>query len=250
MKEQKLIFEINNNLTPVEDPNGKLMTVLEKIYRDVQCHLELCHKLLKEGKLTEGLKESSLALIDHNITQFLSKLGYDGVLTARAAKYTTQIRSLNDQNRALRHQLGEKVSNEDVRERLKIMDQSFKAWWSEFGFGHCDELSFSGYQAKVVLCGMVFGSRSLKQSDEAKDKYLAQLGFEIDDRRVVYNDKSIELLTKLLTEKYPSVDICDITLTTAARKGTPVIKDVTIFIGDLDEMSDPEPNNNAKEICQ
>lgn len=245
MKEQKLDFEINTNPAIVEDPNGELLTEVEKICHDVQTHLGMCHKLLKEGKLTEGVKDSILTLIDNKVTQFLSAMSYDGVLTAREAKYTTRIRLLNDENRLLRHQLGEKVSNEDVRERLKIMDQSFKAWWSEFGFGHCDELSFSGYQAKIVLCGMVFGSRLLCQSDKGKDEYLIRLGFEIDDRRVVYNDKSIKLLTKLLTDKYPSVDISDISLSTSARNGTPVIKDVTIFIADLNELASPELNNNA-----
>lgn len=238
MKERKLDFDTNDNPAIVEDPNGEILEELTKLYKDNQSNLGLCINLLAKGKLTEGMKENILSLTDYNVTQFLTKMGYEGVLAKKEAKYAALIRSLNDENRKLRQQNGEKVSNEDVRERLKIMENSFKAWWSEFGFGHCIKFSFNGYSAEAILSGMVFPSRANAQSEESKDKYLSNLGFKIDDRQIIYTDQSIGLLKKLLTDKYPSIDICNINLTTSALKGIPLIHEVIVYISDLDELSE------------
>ena len=112
--------------------------------------------MLEKGQLTEGMKENILSLTDHNVNRFLTRMGYEGVLAEKQKKLTEQIRSLNDENRKLRHQLGEKVSNEDVRERLKIMVSSFRNWWTEYGFGHVSDFYFGEYVAKISLSGMVF----------------------------------------------------------------------------------------------
>lgn len=180
----------------------------------------------------------NLILIDNNVNQFLTKMGYESVLAEKAEKRTAQIRSLNEENRKLRHQLGEKVSNEDVRERLKIMERTFKTWWSDFGFGHCNEFSFTGYRSKALLTGMVFGSRTSSISGKQKNEYLFNLGFEVEDQRVVYNDKSLKLLTKMLTDKYPSAEIYSLSLTTSVPKAVPVIQEITVYIDDLDELSE------------
>lgn len=236
MEERKLNFERVDKPAIVEDPNGELMGELSTLYCDIQTNLGVCFNLLKEGKLTEGMKEMNLSLVDHNVNAFLTKMGYEGVLAEKAEKRYAEIRSLNIENRALRQQLGEKVSNEDVRERLKIMEQSFNAWWSDFGFGHCNEFSVGGYRAKALLTGMVFGSRLSSISGKEKEDYLFNLGFEIEDQRVVYNDKALYLLNKLLSDKYPSSDIYSITLTTSAVNGIPVIQEITVYINNLDDI--------------
>ncbi|EXZ32252.1 hypothetical protein, partial [Bacteroides fragilis] len=85
------------------------------------------------------MKENILSLTDHNVNEFLTQMGYEGVLAEKQKKRTEEIRSLHNENRKLRHQLGEKVSNEDVRERLKIMVSSFENWWTGYGFGHVND---------------------------------------------------------------------------------------------------------------
>ena len=98
--------------------------LLKKQYKEIQQNLGLAITMLEKGQLTEGMKENILSLTDHNVNRFLTRMGYEGVLAEKQKKLTEQIRSLNDENRKLRHQLGEKVSNEDVRERLRIMVSS------------------------------------------------------------------------------------------------------------------------------
>lgn len=238
MKERPLDFNRQDKPAIVEDPNGELITELKKQYKEIQQNLGLAITMLEKGNLTEGMKENILSLTDHNVNEFLTKMGYEGVLAEKMKKRTEEIRSLHDENRELRRQLGEKVSNEDVRERLKIMTSSFGTWWTEFGFGHVSDFYFGEYVAKITLSGMVFASRSSNSGEEKKDEYLSRVGFEIEDRRVIYNDKSIALLNKLLTDKYPSIDIYSINLTTSAMKGIPVIQDVVVYLRDLNDLTE------------
>lgn len=236
MKERKLDLNIQDKPDIVEDPKGELLLALKNQYREIQQNLGLFLNMLEKGKLTEGMKENILSLIDHHINDFLTKGGYEGVLAEKHRKRTEEIRSLNNENRELRRQLGEKVSNEDVRERLKIMASTFESWWAEYGFGHCSDFYFGTHFAKITLSGMVFGSRHSVGGERKKDEYLSQLGFEIDDRRVVYNDKSMFLLNKLLTDKYPSIDIYSINLTISAQGGIPVIQDVVVYLRDFNDL--------------
>lgn len=238
MKERPLDFNRQDNPTIVEDPNGELITKLKKQYKEIHQNLGLVITMLEKGQLTEGMKENILSLTDHNVNEFLTQMGYEGVLAEKQKKRTEEIRSLHDENRKLRHQLGEKVSNEDVRERLNIMVSSFGNWWTEYGFGHVSDFYFGEYVAKISLSGMVFASRASNAGEEKKDEYLSRLGFEIEDRRVIYNDKSIALLKKLLTDKYPSIDIYNINLTTSALNGIPVIQDVIVYLRDLNDLTE------------
>lgn len=237
MKERLLDFNRQDNSAIVEDSSGELIAELQKQYKEILQNLGLAMSLLEKGQLTEGMKENILSLTDHNVNEFLTKMGYEGVLAEKQKKRTEEIRSLHDENRKLRRQLGEKVSNEDVRERLKIMVSLFENWWTEYGFGHVNDFYFGAYIAKITLSGMVFASRASNAGEEKKEEYLSRLGFEIEDRMVIYNDKSIALLNKLLTDKYPSIDIYSINLTTSALNGVPVIQDVIVFLRDLDDLA-------------
>lgn len=238
MKERPLDFNRQDNPAIVEDPNGELITKLKKQYKEIYQNLGLAIMILEKGQLTEGMKENILSLTDHNVNEFLTQMGYEGVLAEKQKKRTEEIRSLHNENRKLRHQLGEKVSNEDVRERLKIMVSSFENWWTGYGFGHVNDFCFGEYVAKISLSGMVFASRASNAGEEKKNEYLSRLGFEIEDGRVIYNDKSIALLKKLLTDKYPSIDIYNINLTTSALNGIPVIQDVVVYLRDLNDLTE------------
>lgn len=111
MKERQLDFNRQDKPAIVEDSNGELITELKKQYKEIQQNSGLAITMLEKGQLTEGMKENILSLTDHNVNRFLTRMGYEGVLAEKQKKLTEQIRSLNDENRKLRHQLGEKVSN-------------------------------------------------------------------------------------------------------------------------------------------
>ena len=111
MEERKLNFTRNEDPTLVEDKDGKIAKKIEKIYKDICFNLGFCYEQLKEGNLTEGMKETHLSLTEGYVLNFLDELGYEGVLKKKKDEMYSDIRSLNNENRELRRQLGEKVSN-------------------------------------------------------------------------------------------------------------------------------------------
>lgn len=236
MKERKLRMDRNEDTTIIEDKEGKIAKKLKKIYSDLTMNLGFCYEQLENGRLTEGMKATHLSLSENYLIEFLKAMNYDSILEKEKQTRYTEIRSLNEENRALRTQLGEKVTNEDVRERIKNMESNFNKWWSEYGFGHVSEFYFSSYCAKIKLSGMVFESRYREEheSNERKYDYLNRLGFDIQDKFVVLSEKSLKLLENLLIDKYPSVDI--VQMETYMRDGVLTFKEIDIYIRDLNDL--------------
>ena len=236
MKERGLSAILNKDETIVSDPEGKIAKSLKKIYSELTMNLGFCCEQLKNGRLTEGMKTTHLSLSESYLIEFLKANNYDSILEKEKQQRYAEIRSLNDENRALRTQLGQKVSNEDVRERIKIMESDFNKWWNIYGFGHVSDFAFTSYCAKIKLTGMVFESRYKKEvnTDERKCDYLNRLGFEIQDQFVVMSEKSLKLFESLITDKYPSADIVQIE--TYMRDGVLTFKEIDIHIPNLDEL--------------
>lgn len=236
MKERGLSAKLNKDETIVSDPDGKMAKSLKKIYSELTMNLGFCCEQLENGRLTEGMKQTHLSLSENYLIEFLKAVDYSSILEKEKQQRYTEIRSLNEENRALRTQLGEKVSNEDVRERLKIMESDFNKWWSIYGFGHVSGFSFGSYCAKIKLSGMVFESHYKKEvnTDERKCDYLNRLGFEIQDQFVVMSEKSLKLFESLIIDKYPSADIVQIE--TYMRDGVLTFKEIDIHIPNLDEL--------------
>lgn len=119
MKERKLDFQKYDNTALVEDADGILSSKLQEGCKKINRNLGMLHELLAKGNLAEGMKKALLTSAEHEFTALLSDLGYAGILAEEKEKRYAQIRSLNIENRELRAQLGEKVSLEDIREKLK-----------------------------------------------------------------------------------------------------------------------------------
>jgi hypothetical protein len=237
MEEQKLNFSRNEDPTIVKDPGGKILKEVTKIYNNLKLNLGFCHDQLKEGKLTEGMKETHLSLSEHYVIDFLKALGYEGKLQKEADKRHAEIRSLNETNRELRRQLGDKVSNEDVRERLKNISEGFKKWWNIYGFGHVSEISFTNYgYLSLMLSGMIaeaYYDENKELSEEDKTTYLKGLGFQINnDKHISADECNLPILKKLLKDKYPSVKMHDVKLWVDSN----ALREINILITDLNDL--------------
>lgn len=159
MEERKINFKKNDDNTPVLDPDGMLYEKLTEKQKKINERISLLLYMLKEGSLNEGTKEALLELFHKNAIDILNELRYEDSLNKKYNEYIQEIRSLNQENRELRKQLGMKVSNEDARERLKLITKSFKEWWNNEGTGNIDEIIFDSYRATVTLRGFIYPSR-------------------------------------------------------------------------------------------
>ena len=242
MEERKLNFTRNEDPTIVEDKDGKIAKKIEKIYKDICFNLGFCYEQLKEGNLTEGMKETHLFLTEGYVLNFLDELGYEGVLKKKKDEMYSDIRSLNNENRELRRQLGEKVSNEDVREKLKNISNIIKKWWNIYGFGHVSDISYTEYGAvKLILSGSICHAyrddTQKAPTDAEKAEYLVNLGFKIslkDRGNVLFTDGNYILLDKMLKEKYPSSTIANIR---GHEWGNELsMREIEVYIHNLDDL--------------
>jgi hypothetical protein len=241
MEERKLNFTRNDDQTPVKI-TSELKKKAKKAYDTMNLNLHFMMEQLGKNELNEGMKETHLGLIEHYTSDFCDLFGYESIQKKAIKERHAEVRGLNEENRSLRKQLGEKITNEDLRERVKNIEAKFNFWWNSEGFGHCRDINITGYGGLVVeLSGMItedYRSRRGKlDTEEKKIDHLRKLGFECaddDGRFVIANDANIESLRKLLIGKFPSASIWEIE--TNYRKGKSDFRKIKIMIRNLDDL--------------
>lgn len=250
MEERKINFKKNNDKTPVLDPDGKLYGKLVGIQKNINERISLLLSLLKEGRLTEGTKEALLELFHRNAIDILNELGYEDSLNKKYNEYILNLRSLNHENRELRKQIGMKVSNEDARERLKLITESFGEWWHNEGTGNIDDIIFGPYKMTATLRGYIYPSgreREIKNQVEM----LKQKGFDVSSvtnfgHHLTASEKNFNMLKELFKSAFPHSDIDEINTATylggeSREEYVYVITKIIVDFNNLDDIKITEP---------
>lgn len=165
-----------------------------------------------------------------------------------------RIRSLNEQVRALKDELGKGGSVDQTSAHLKVVYDKLNAWWDRDGFGHISEFSVSQYgNVEVKFSCTLFGDFRITGSDTpVSDKELKKLwhaslqerGFEIRevpsdrDPVLVDCDKSRQALEDLFSGTFPSAEIVETTNHHNGRGSCMVLKDVRVLFRDMQEIVD------------
>jgi len=252
MQERQLSMNRNESTEIVELTKDN-HAVIEKKYKDLHFSLKELIERYNKKELEEGFKETLLSLSEAYLMDLLKAFGYEGVLKKEKEERHAQIRSLNQENRELRKQLGDKVSNEDAREKLKNLSESVKKWWRKEGLGHTREISFGEYgSCNIELSCNLFGDFGMRDEEnpitamEAKKTWLDKLQFEdglelrvkgsiIDDREIIDNDNNRNILRNSILKRFPSASIYKIE-NWIGRKKEGIIRSVTLSIKNLDDI--------------
>ncbi len=250
MEERKINFKKNDDKTPVLDPDGTLHGMLCVKMETLVKNFSLLLYLLQKGELNEGTKESSAELFEQNSIEILNSLGYEGDINKKYNEYIQEIRSLNHENRELRKQIGMKVSNEDARERLKLITESFGEWWHNEGTGNIDDIIFGPYKMTATLRGYIYPSgreREIKNQVEM----LKQKGFDVSSvtnfgHHLTASEKNFNMLKELFKSAFPHSDIDEINTATylggeSREEYVYVIKDIIVYLNNLDDIKITEP---------
>jgi hypothetical protein len=190
-------------------------------------------KRAEDGSLEQGFKTTLCSLMESYTTELNKQFGYNGKLAEEQEERTATVRRLNIENRELRKQLGEKVSSEDVREKLKNLSDAVNKWWQEAGTGFVSDGGFGSWGAyRAKLSGMLF-------NDENRAALEAQ-GIRFNDERhhaqMISCDASIAGVLKLLTDRFPSAHIESIE-TFGGRNGEAyTVREIRFAINDLNEI--------------
>ena len=256
MKEREFNFNTNEDeaivtLTPSQK-NGALKSLDDMLFLG-----STMRDTIKGGKLGEGFKETCLKVMEMYTTDLLKQFDYDSILEKEKVERHSQIRSLNTENRALRQQLGEKASAEDVREALKIISEKLNTFWDMEGFRYIREMSFGQYGVKVE-----FSTGSLSGfwhgDDEGLAKHICKLkgfGFDLIQGRSKRSDEAnalsftpenIEVFNKLLSNHFGDYIICEIK--SRSHNGKISIEGIEVVFRDFDELLNmPFPTYAEKE---
>lgn len=250
MEERKINFKKNDDKTPVLDPDGTLHGMLCVKMETLVKNFSLLLYLLQKGELNEGTKESSAELFEQNSIEILNSLGYEGDINKKYNEYIQEIRSLNHENRELRKQIGMKVSNEDARERLKLITESFGEWWHNEGTGNIDDIIFGPYKMTATLRGYIYPSgreREIKNQVEM----LKQKGFDVSSvtnfgHHLTASEKNFNMLKELFKSAFPHSDIDEINTATylggeSREEYVYVITKIIVDFNNLDDIKITEP---------
>jgi hypothetical protein len=250
MEERKINFKKNDDKTPVLDPDGTLHGMLCVKMETLVKNFSLLLYLLQKGELNEGTKESSAELFEQNSIEILNSLGYEGDINKKYNEYIQKIRSLNHENRELRKQIGMKVSNEDARERLKLITESFGEWWHNEGTGNIDDIIFCPYKMTATLRGYIYPSgreREIKNQVEM----LKQKGFDVSSvtnfgHHLTASEKNFNMLKELFKSAFPHSDIDEINTATylggeSREEYVYVITKIIVNFNNLDDIKITEP---------
>lgn len=250
MEERKINFKKNDDKTPVLDPDGTLHGMLCVKMETLVKNFSLLLYLLQKGELNEGTKESSAELFEQNSIEILNSLGYEGDINKKYNEYIQEIRSLNHENRELRKQLGMKVSNEDARERLKLICESFYEWWHNEGTGNIDEIIFDRYKMTATLRGSIFPS-SREKEIKNQVEMLKKKGFDVSSvtnygHHLTASEKNFNMLKELFKSAFPHSDIDEINTATylggeSKEEYVYVVTKIIVYFDNLDDIKITEP---------
>jgi hypothetical protein len=219
----------------------------ENLYKTLSGHYNKLHlaasfllEQLKSGKLSVGFKNDTLGLLEAYLIDFNKSFGFESALEKQRKERYAEIKSLNEENHALRKQLGEKITNDEFAEKSKNLGDSIKRWWNISGIGFMKEEKFTTYGSfSAKLSGHIsdgyYGKDEEYEDGSQKRKRLEQLGFKFASNDfLIDTDSNKDLLIKFLTEKYPSLKITEYNIQNYDR--VLVIRDIEIIIQDLTDI--------------
>ena len=235
MKERPIFEnkEPNKNLVELNDADKKIVT---KALKDLIQSAGFLLDMVTKGMLTEEMRETMTSLIATNSRDGLRPLGFQDQATKDHDNLVRRLRNANMDNEELRQQLGQKVSLEDLREKMKTIARAFNEWGDYHGFGYISDIHFDNYgclNGNMHLLTHISGNR-------AED--LRKMGFELTDDRdgeaMFATDENFKLLQKMIRDNfgpdasmsYGKIDMhsfCD---------ERPHMREVEVRLRDLDVM--------------
>ena len=233
MKERPLILDYTDE-TPVEVTDEQ-RTKLKKYAKELRQHVIMLEYMIEKDSLRVGSRDSIMSIIDHNMQDLCSIFDYDTYLKKQQENTQNEIREVNTENFFLRQQLGQKVSTEDVREKMKIVIDGFCYWSENYGFGWLRDV-------QVDRWGTLSGrmptriSRSDRNDEEVR-KRMADFGFEFedinkDDVKPIGNDHNLQKIRELVKSLSPDAIADKVTI--SRRGNVPHMDEVTIILPEWD----------------
>lgn len=232
MKELDLNFPIEDNPEILILDNDKKKEIMHEA-QDLCMSANELYTRLNDNQLEKGFCTTLLSLFESYTVKLHGLLDYQSVLKKEHDERFKNIREIRIQNRELRKQLDDKVSAEDVREKLKNYNEIIHKWWKKEGFGYVPETSFHPSICQVkISCSMSI------HFEKTQPDFLRSKGYEIVESErnsfdLIQSDKNMKLLGSEIIKRFPSAKIFKIEVVNWKIMH---IRDVTFNIHDFSDI--------------
>lgn len=245
MKERPLNFDYTDE-TPVEVTDEQ-KAKLNKYANELKQHIGMLLYLIDKGSLQVGTRDSIMTIINHNMQDLCNLFDYSTYFKQQQEKTQREIREVNIENHELRRQLGQKVSTEDVRMKMKAVIDGFRYWSETKGFGRMSDIEVDHWgtlsgRMRTSIC-------HTNRNDKEIRKRMSEFGFVFEDvnedgAEPIANDHNLQKIRELVKTLSPDA-IAD-KVTVCRRGDVPHIEDVTIILREWDCL-DPYIKANIEE---
>lgn len=208
MKERELNFQSASEHPELVVLNPKETKEAKKQLDNILLAASAMDQELKNCRLSVGYRNTLLNVLEIYLVDLQKAFQYESVLRKEREERCVEIKKVNTENRDLRRQLGEKVSAEDVRERLKNMTETINKWWKAEGFGYVRSVNYHPYICEVNLsCTMCV------HFDEGHPDKLKAKGYVIENAegngnwQLLHSDANIKLLNQEVVKRFPSATL-------------------------------------------
>ncbi len=231
MEELQVNFSHDDDPTLVElndKDKNKLLQALQKM--SLAC--SHAHQLLSKGELDKGFADTICSSVDFYATDIHTVLDYDSKLVRDKEERYKDMRILNEQNRELRKQLGERVHNDDVRERMKLYVKALNKWWSDVGCGYLPKIRLDEYCLRVETN---FNISGIGKEKAEVIEILKSQGVVVDEKkeRVADCDINRKWFEDLVVKTFPSATVFEFKSYAGMNKS---MKEAEFWIRNLDDL--------------
>ena len=205
MEERKIDFDTNEDKTIIELSKEKRIALMDAIRKQSTTASHM-FEMVKDNKLETGMTGTMSSLMESYLIEIHTIVNYGSALKKEHDKRYVEIKAANQQNHALRKQLGLKVSAEDVRECLKNMERTIRNWWDVEGMGYVKDIEFGPY----VIRAKISCSESAHGDDGMLDRLVDKgytIGGERHSKAILATKENMELLEEELIKAFPSANL-------------------------------------------
>jgi hypothetical protein len=231
-----------------------------KALKDIRFASATLEEWIKSGKAEQGQADTILSLLESYHGELAKPLKYESHLTKEREERYADIRRANKEIHQLKEQIGSSKPIDGLAEQLRYLHDIVSKWWREHGFNYVSDEQFGSYSYRARFCfqldslGIYDEDRPVTGKKQRKDriKQFEEQGFEfIYDKhgkhpKLAGTNKNLELVSALITSRFPSAAIHDVKLWMNRDTDQPFFRDMEVYIrnyADIVGGNDGEDNN-------
>jgi hypothetical protein len=212
--------------------------------------------MLKDDKLTNEMQASLMFLLDNHFLELVEPLKYEDERKRMQDDRLEGIREANRKVRELEEMIGSNRPVDGLKQKLKFLHDTVDKWWDTYGFNHVSDPVFIPWGIyKAKFCFMIdmmrmpddltmdkkpASTREYRKSriEEFQDEgYEFQMNNEDREVRLMATDNNMRLLTKLISDRFPSAKITSYRTHQDSKTGRHYYRELEVYIYELKDIT-------------